>query len=233
MSTYKPTRELSFSEILEYSWNIYIENAIKIALPYVILGIIGVILDKMQISKSYITLEIGGVPLHRIYGYTIIDTIIQMILSMIVAGMVIKYVGDLVEGGKPTLRSSLDYVVTRLLDIIIASIIFGTILIIGFILFIIPGIIFGIMFILTMQVVVLEGKNPIEALDRSRRLVSGRWALTFILILILLILILLANAIPIIGWILVMLVQSYMMVVLTMLYYSLRAREEHLPPQVI
>lgn len=230
---YKPNRELSFSEIFEYSWKLYTEHAIKIALPYVILGIIGVILDNIKISKAYVTLEIAGVPIHKIYGYTILDMIIQMILSMIIAGMIIKYVGDLIEGGKPTLRSSLDYVVTRLVDIIVASIIIGVILVIGFILFIIPGVIFGIMFILTMQVVVLEGKNPIEALDRSRRLVGGRWTLTFILILILLILLILANVIPIVGWILVMIVKSYMTVVLTMLYYSLRAREEQLPPQVI
>lgn len=221
MSIFKPSRELSFSEIFEYAWKIFSEHATNIVLPYLILGIIGVILDNIPIPRIIII------------RFSIFSSIVQMFLSMIVAGIVIKYVADVIEGLKPTLRLSLDYVVIKLADIIVTSIILAIILSIGFMLLIIPGIIFGIMFSLTMQVVVLEGKSPIKALGRSRMLVRGRWTLTFIIIVLLIILLFLANVIPIIGWILAMIIESYRIVVLTTFYYSLRAREKQLSPQVV
>jgi len=218
MQTLKPNRELSFSEIFEYSSKIYSEHAKNIVLPYLILGIISVILNYIvRISFSVVIMGLA---------FSFLNYIIQMLLSMIVAGMIIKYVADVIEGYKTDLKSSLNYVKTRLADIVIASILLVIIILIGVILLIIPGIIFGIMFALTIEVVVLEGKSPIEALNRSRTLVKGRWMLTAMLIIPLSILSFIVNEIPVIGWIPAMLIHSYIAVMSTVFYYSLRAREE-------
>ncbi|MFA6919072.1 MAG: hypothetical protein WC244_03100 [Patescibacteria group bacterium] len=55
------------------------------------------------------------------------------------------------------------------------AILFGIIVMVGFLLFIVPGIIISIMFSLSALVLVLEGAGPIGALKRSKELVKGFW----------------------------------------------------------
>ena len=227
MSSIKPSKELGIEEIFSLAWDLYTEHAKNIIPPYLILGLLTLIGEYIPILTRQ----------HRIHGtvilyfglYEMLASIlwwmIIVVVSLIVAGITIKYTGDVIEGENPTLASSLNYTVNRLGDIILTAILLAIILTVGFLLLIIPGIIFGIMFILTMHVVVLEGKGPIEALNRSKQLVKGRWMTTFVIILIIFIIILVAGIIPLLGSILTLIIQPYLTTILTFLYYSMRARE--------
>jgi hypothetical protein len=236
MSSIKPTRELGLEEIFSLAWDLYTKHAKNIIPPYIILGLLTLIGEYIPALIQY----------RRTYGmvrlyigiYEIVTSmlwwLIIAIIGLIIAGITIKYTGDVIEGVNPTLKSSLNYTVSRLGDIILSSIILAIILIVGFILLIIPGIIFGIMFILTMHVVVLERKGPIEALKRSKQLVHGRWITTFAILLIIFVIIFVTSSIPWwIGFILTLIVQPYIVTILTFLYYSMKARESQLPPPTI
>jgi len=231
MSSIKPTKELGIEEIFSLAWDLYTKHAKNIIPPYLILGLLTLISEYIPILARY--QRIYGIMRIYIGVYEIISSIlwwmIIAIASLIVAGITIKYAGDVIEGGNPTLKSSLNYTVNRLGDIILTAILLAIILTVGFILLIIPGIIFGIMFILAMHVVVLEGKGPIEALHRSRQLVHGRWIKTFAIILIIFVIIFIASIIPLLGSILTLIIQPYLVTTLTFLYYSMRARESQPP----
>jgi len=55
------------------------------------------------------------------------------------------------------------------------SLLAGLIVLVGFLLFIVPGIIFAIWFSLATYVLVAEGLTGMKALSRSKQLVSGYW----------------------------------------------------------
>ena len=55
----------------------------------------------------------------------------------------------------------------------------GIIVVLGFIALIIPGIIFAIMFSMSVPVLLLENKGVFESMSRSRQLVSNKWLGTF------------------------------------------------------
>jgi len=234
MSPIKPTKELGIEEIFSLAWDLYTKHAKNIIPPYLILGILTLIGKYIPISTHIGTLEIVSRKLTLwwiIVGIALWWMIIG-IVSLIVAGITIKYTGDVIEGANPTLKSSLNYIVNRLGDIILTAILLAIILTIGFILLIIPGIIFGIMFILAMHVTVLEGKGPIDSLHRSKQLVKGRWITTFAIILIIFIIVFIVSMIPLLDSILTIIIQPYLVTTLTFLYYSMRAREKQLPPSI-
>lgn len=80
-----------------------------------------------------------------------------------------------------------------LLPLIVASIICGIALFIGYLLLIVPGVILTVTLIFFQFEVVLERTGPIQALNRSHTLVWGNWWRTFgVLIMMLVVLIVIA-----------------------------------------
>lgn len=233
MSSMKPTKELEISEILTISFDLYKKHFINLIIPFIIVGVINFVLTSFFAFSMFFAF-FAFPPQSGLIGLSLISILISAlivaIISLIIAGMAIKYTGDVIEGGTPTLSATLNYTITRIADLIIASIIVSIVVSIGFLLLIIPGIIFSIMFMLTIHTVMLEGKSALEAMSRSRKLVSRRWLKAFLLIIIIAIISIIVSIIPLIGPLLMILAYPYFIVVLTFFYYSMKTREVQLPP---
>ncbi len=233
MSDVKPTRELEIGEILTTSFDLYKKHFVNLIIPFIVVGVISFVLTlffAFSMLFSFLTFQ----PQPGLIGLSLIGilivALIVAIISLIIAGMAIKYTGDVIEGGAPTLSATLNYTISRIADLIIASIIVSIVVSIGFLLLIIPGIILSIMFMLTIHAVMLEGKSATEAMSRSRKLVSGRWLKAFLLIIVIAIISIIISIIPFIGPLLMVLAYPYFIVVLTFFYYSMKTREVQLPP---
>lgn len=77
------------------------------------------------------------------------------------------------EGVGPKSGEALMTGLKKLIPIAVAGVIAFTAVLIGSILFIIPGLIFAAMFFAFLHAIVIEGRGPLEALGRSRRLSKG------------------------------------------------------------
>ena len=232
MNSIKPNRELSLSEMLTISFDLYKKHFINLIIPFIVSGVISFILMLSFASFALFTFfGQGFAAIPGLIGLIFIAGIASFIINLIVAGIAIKYTGDVIEGGSPTLSSTLNYTINKIIDLIIASIIVSIVVFIGLILLIIPGIILGIMFMLTIHVVMLEGKSAIEAMSKSKNLVNKRWTSAFLLIIVILIISIIVSMIPLIGPLLTILAYPYFAVVLTFFYYSMKAKETvQLPP---
>ncbi|MEM2494000.1 MAG: hypothetical protein QXQ27_01505 [Nitrososphaerota archaeon] len=232
MNSIKPSKELSLSEILTISFDLYKKHFINLIIPFIVSGVISFILmASFGFFAFFGFMGQGFAALPGLIGLIFLAGIVSFIINLIVAGIAIKYTGDVIEGGSPTLSTALNYTISRIVDLIIASIIVSIVVFIGLILLIIPGIILGIMFMLTIHVVMLEGKSAIEAMSRSKNLVNKRWLSAFLLIIIILIISIIISMIPLIGPLLMILAYPYFVVVLTFFYYSMKAKEAmQLPP---
>lgn len=73
---------------------------------------------------------------------------------------------------------------SKLPSLLVASIITGILIMVGFLLLVIPGIILVIMFSLVIPAIVIEQKGAFDSLGRSSKLVRNRWLNTFALLIV-------------------------------------------------
>ncbi|MCF6276902.1 MAG: glycerophosphoryl diester phosphodiesterase membrane domain-containing protein [Candidatus Magasanikbacteria bacterium] len=73
------------------------------------------------------------------------------------------------------IKTELSNVKHVLIPAILASILSTLIIIVGYILFIIPGVIFSIWYFFTLHEAVINEKKVVEAIKSSKELVKGRW----------------------------------------------------------
>jgi uncharacterized membrane protein len=134
--------------------------------------------------------------------------------------------------------------VTKLLSLLVAALITGILIGLGFLALIVPGIILYIMFYLVVPTIIIEDIGAFDSLSRSRRLVSNRWLKTFVLFLIVGLITglvafignLIGTPLGIYRWflssIIAAFVQPILPISLTVYYYSMLAKGEQmvLPP---
>ena len=130
----------------------------------------------------------------------------------------------------------------RLLTLILARLLVGIVIMLGFVLFVVPGIIFSLWFVLVTPVVVLEGRGGGGAMGRSRQLMKGNLGKAFLLGLVLVVLGLIVQTavgfaselIPwphpalgvFVGTILQALILPIQIAPFVLLYYDMRIRKE-------
>ena len=115
--------------------------------------------------------------------------LLVMILAVpITQAAIIHAVSKKYMGESCTIGECYGTAFSRLGPLILTSIMVGIVIVIGFVLCVVPGIIFGLWFGLASQVVVIEGLSGGAAMKRSKELVTGNmgtfFALGFILGLI-------------------------------------------------
>jgi hypothetical protein len=92
----------------------------------------------------------------------------QVLLGALTRGAAGALVGRAVDVG-----ASYRYALSRLGGLIVLALLYAIIVAVGFILLIIPGIIFGVFLAVAMPAFIVERKSASEALSRSWNLVSG------------------------------------------------------------
>ncbi len=90
-----------------------------------------------------------------------------------------SYLGEELSAGESYSRAA-----PRLLSLIWAQIIAGVVILIGYLLLIVPGVIFSLWFLILTPVVVLEGLGGGTALGRSRELMRGNLGKGFLLAIV-------------------------------------------------
>lgn len=103
-----------------------------------------------------------------------------------------------------TFTSAYRYSFKNLLAFLVLSVLVGVITGVGFLLLIIPGIIFSVWFLFSQFVFVLEGKRSIAAMKASREYVRGKWWAVFYRLVVLM-LVMLVVYVPL-SWLVAVLV---------------------------
>jgi hypothetical protein len=249
----KPLHELSIGEILNQTFSLYFARFGGFFVPFLVAGLItgawstfvSLSFPFPEIPSPYADPEVMFSWLFAFLGVLFwvlaLTFIVSWIVGSVVQGMAIKYASDILEKRDTDLSKVFSFTVSRLLSLLVASIITGILIAVGLVCLIVPGIILAIMFSLVVPSIMIEQVGALESLSRSRRLVSKRWGKTFVLLLIIYILIIIASLIfdavsaPLgeSSWIisgpLTALVQPIVPISMTLLYYSMLIKEK--PPE--
>jgi len=192
----KPSRELFVGEIISQTFQLYTTRFILFFLPFLVAGLItGIFSSALFLylplppspppsASPTVVFQWLGDFFRALLVIVVLGGIVSWIINSIATGMAVKSASDIMEKGGGTLQESLSSVMSRLASLLVASLITGILVFIGFLLFVVPGIILMIMFSLIVPAIIIEQKGPFESLGRSSKLVSHRWLNTFAVLLI-------------------------------------------------
>lgn len=108
-------------------------------------------------------------------GAAVLFWIIYMIIICIVYSTMLIRIGGVASGEPVELSTALKRGVGRSGAFLGASIAYGVVVMLGFMLLLIPGLYFAVAYVLASFAVVLEDRGPIQSLGDSFRLVKGNW----------------------------------------------------------
>lgn len=166
---------------------------------------------------------------------------ITIVVGSVVSGALAIVISDSVLGRQTRLGEALRRVAPRAGALVGVAILYGVIVVVGFILLIVPGIYVAVALSMSTTVAVLERQDVLASFRRSRQVVSGDWwrvfgyllltaVLTAVIDGVLTAVFTLAN-VPALGSFLgTMLTAPFTAGVTVLLYVDLRIRKENLAP---
>ena len=150
---------------------------IVFVLSFLLLGsAVGVMMGGMMRGSRGLGMGFGALA-----GTALLVTGLSILLSMVAGGMTVAMAHDTLVGRVTSLASGLAATRRRLVDLIIASILASLIIMIGFLLFVVPGLVAAFFLFFTLPAVMLGGMSGTGALSASVRLVSARLGETLLL----------------------------------------------------
>jgi hypothetical protein len=197
----KPNRELFLGEIISGTFRLYMSRFLLFYLPLLVAGLIsGTLISALFLSFPLPTPPATGAPTTAVFQWigsffstliaiVVFGGIVSWVIGSIAIGMVVKGASDVIEKGKGNLQESFNFAVSKLPSLLVASIITGVVILVGFLLLVIPGIILMIMFSLVVPAIIIEQKGAFDSLNRSSKLVSHRWFETFALLIVIVLII--------------------------------------------
>jgi hypothetical protein len=240
-------------EILSSAFNIYKANASQliliVAVVVVPLSLIsalfsGVVFapDKVRVTNT------GGVVVFDYAGRGLgvallagaIGALIAVLISAVLQAAILRAAAQATIGDPVDVEASYRYGLKRLWSVILVSILVGLVVAAGFILLVIPGIIFLVFLSVSIPVLIVEGRRGTEAMGRSWNLVKGNfWHAFGVIVVAALIVGIITGIIGAIGghnwavrWIFTSIAQiltvPFASLVSVLLYLDLRARSESL-----
>jgi len=176
-------RPLSVGEVLDASFKIVRQSfgtlagcVLVVALP---LNIINTLITASASDDAFdfdssTTTGTGFATGTEVAG-TLLTTALSLVLMSLASAACFRAVSGIYLGESPTVGESLRFAMTRVLPVIVLSLLYGLGLIPAFIALVIPGIWLAVAWSVSFPALLSEGIGPVAALGRSFRLVKGRW----------------------------------------------------------
>jgi hypothetical protein len=239
-------------DILSTAFEVYRANAAKliviVAIVVVPLALLASLFANVVFDVETTTVEIGGQQVTTIDSQGVftsliaaaIGAVIAFVMGFVLQAAVTRAAAQAVIGDPVDAEASYRYGFKRLGSVILVSLLVGLILLGGFILLIIPGLIFMVFLAVTIPALVVENKRGTDALGRSWNLVKGAfWHVLGTILVAGIIVSLISGIISAIGgdnflvsWIFTSIAQiitvPFSALVSVILYLDLRARQESL-----
>jgi hypothetical protein len=184
---------MSVGRILDRTFTIYRHNFVRfitiVALVQVPIGLISLLF----IADTYrgvpqgatdslgqsTTPEITAEPIVIIFT-ALIAGLLVLVGNMLCQAALTKSVSESYLNREISVGQAYRFVLPKLLTLIAASLVVGLVVGVGFLLLVVPGVIFSLWFYLTTPCIVVEGCGAFGGMSRSRALVSGNLGKVFL-----------------------------------------------------
>jgi len=222
----EPHGTMTVSDIFSKSYEIYKTNPIMVVptlIPIVwsILGSIFLIGGFMSaISRAYMY-DSSGI-ISTLMWSAFVFMIGFLILLVLAEGVTIDMISDAYGGGRANLSKSVDSAKLKIAPLLVASIAVGFILSIGYMLFVIPGLILTLLLYFVAQAIMIDDMGAKDALIASYNFAKSNLADSIVIVLASIAILVVLSIIPLLGIILVLVALPYLIALPTLLYIDRR-----------
>ena len=248
----------TLGEILSAAFNIYKANASQLILIVAVvvapLSLVSAVFSGVVFAPERVRVtNTGGVVVFDYAGRGLgvfllvgaIGALIAFLISAVLQAAILRAAAQATIGDSVDVEASYRYGLKRLWSVILVSILVGLVVAIGFILLVIPGIIFLVFLSVSIPVLIVEGRRGRGAMGRSWNLVKGNfWHAFGVIVVAALIVGIISGIIGAIGghnwavrWIFTAIAQiltvPFASLVSVLLYLDLRARSETLSAETL
>lgn len=122
-----------------------------------------------DLAEAYAMLGVMGNPIYWAVSIASLALVMWVIGALYLKQNAVGVDADLSVGA--ALQSSFG----RILALVLMAVLFGVAICVGFILFLVPGLILMVSLMFGTNLIMLEGKGPVSALTGSHKLVWGNW----------------------------------------------------------
>ena len=232
----------TLGEILSAAFNIYKANASQLIL---IVAVVVAPLSLVSAVFSGVVFDYAGRGLGVFLLVGAIGALIAVLISAVLQAAILRAAAQATIGDPVDVEASYRYGLKRLWSVILVSILVGLVVAVGFILLVIPGIIFLVFLSVSIPVLIVEGRRGTEAMGRSWNLVKGHFWHAFAVIVVAAVIVgIISGIIGAIGgnnwavrWIFTAIAQiltvPFASLVSVLLYLDLRARSESLSAETL
>lgn len=215
----KRPEKRALGEIFSRAFEIYRDNPIMVVpslLPIAAL-IVGMVIFAGYMGLIAIFGEGGFIAFSALSGLFLF-LILMIVLFLLAEGMTIEMVREAASGNKADLSYAWQITRAKIEPLILSSVMAGVIVALGYMLFLIPGVILSFVFFFVAQTVMIDDRSGVEALKASYHFVEANLSDALIVVLASLAIGAVLPTIPFIGAILSLLSLPYIYGLATLLY---------------
>lgn len=188
---------MTVGQILDSSFRLYKRNFTRfitiIAIVQVPLSLLNILSTQYFFRGQPFSAEDPlAVPMMPFAAF-LIPTFLAVIATTLSNAALLKSISGSYLGKDVSVGDAYSFVFPKIWTLIWASILVGLVIMVGLMLFVVPGIIFMFWFILTTQAIVIEDIKARRGMSRSKSLVSGNLNKVFLLSLIIIVISIIVN----------------------------------------
>jgi hypothetical protein len=176
---------MSVGQILDRTFRLYREDFVHfvtiVAVVQVPLGLVGLLLQRLGPYGFARRGQAGaaGEQLLLFIAASLGAAFIYAVAASLLRGALVKSVSESYLGNDVSVGQAYRFVLPKVGSLLWASILVGVICMIGYMLLIVPGVIFSLWLMLTTPAIVVEGRTASRALGRSKALTGGNLGKVF------------------------------------------------------
>lgn len=179
--------KLSITDIWSASFELYKQTVLKVwYLAFIMMAVLLTVFNyavKTSIVEKAADQAKTAMPVIHWSATTIVAYIIGLLVTIFIISVILHRIYNLALNPNYRLRDSLIFVLSKFLIIFLCMVLVYLIVATGLMLFIVPGIFLGILFIFSLLFILFEDAGWIGAIKQSVQLVWGNWWRTFAVIL--------------------------------------------------
>lgn len=176
---------MDIGKALTSGFNVLHKNP-KIFVPALIMAIISTYMQTIPIPSFTSDSILGVVDLVELMNWSIFFILVAVITGLVnvfLSGMIVRMTYDATRR-RLDIGKAANAVLKRYIPLLIASIVFGIIVMLGFVALIIPGIFLSIKLVFFSYAILIDNEDIVGSLKKSWRMVKGKWWNVFALMLI-------------------------------------------------
>jgi hypothetical protein len=215
----KSPRKRALGEIFSRAFEIYRDNPIMIVPSLIPIAglIVGIFIFAGYIGLIAVFGEEGFIAFSALAGLFLF-IVLMIVLFILAEGMTIEMIREASSGNKADLSRAWQATMARMEPLVLTSFLAGIIVALGYVFFLIPGVILSFAFYFVAQTVMIDGQSGIQALKVSYRFVEANLSDALIIVLASLAIGAVLPSIPFIGALISLLSLPYIYSLATLLY---------------